>query len=44
MARDFSPKHCQSSGQVMNRVDSATIVSHDDGKRVMQQMIYKFKP
>jgi hypothetical protein len=40
----FFSQNVASLGRVLNRVDSATIVVRDDGRRVAQQMIYRLKP
>ena len=40
----FFSQNVASLGRVLNRVDSATIVVHDDGSRVTQQMVYRLKP
>jgi hypothetical protein len=40
----FFSQNVASLGRVLNRVDSATIVVHDDGRKVAQQMIYLVKP
>jgi hypothetical protein len=40
----FFSQNVASLGRVLNRLDSATIVVRDDGRRVSQQMIYRLKP
>ena len=40
----FFSQNVASLGRVLNRVDSAAIVVHDDGKRVTQQIVYRLKP
>jgi hypothetical protein len=40
----FFSQNVASLGRVLNRVDSAAIVVHDDGRRVTQQIIYRLKP
>jgi hypothetical protein len=40
----FFSQNIASLGRVFNRVESATIVVRDDGKRLAQQIVYRFKP
>ncbi|HYI97073.1 MAG TPA: hypothetical protein VEX68_26255, partial [Bryobacteraceae bacterium] len=39
----FFSQNVASLGDVLRRVESASIVSHDDGRRVTQQMLYRLK-
>ncbi len=39
----FFSQNVASLGNVLSRVESASIVTHDDGRRVTQQMLYRLK-
>lgn len=39
----FFSQNAASLGRVLGRVDSASITVHDDGSRLTQQMLYRFK-
>jgi hypothetical protein len=39
----FFSENVASLGRVLNRVDSQTITVHDDGARVSQQVVYRFR-